>query len=132
MTPVVGLEALAYKRFCIRPARYHRTLTRARFHCVIPVKYSAIICYDYHPGFGFETEDLFRTGETGMWKKLGLGVALLVVLGCGLVLIDKPVIGEPLAAASKNRRLTGNVAGPNERHRRHRRHRRGRRGNKNM
>jgi hypothetical protein len=68
-----------------------------------------------------------------MWKKLGLGVTLLLVLGGGLIFIDRPVTGEPITAAS-NRGLARNSAARRSetRRRRHRRHRRARRGNKNM
>jgi hypothetical protein len=71
-----------------------------------------------------------------MWKRLGLGAALLLVLGGGLILIDKPVTGEPLAAASSNthNRATRNKGDrtTERRRRRHRTHRRTRRGSKNM
>jgi hypothetical protein len=67
-----------------------------------------------------------------MWKRLGLGAALLLALGGGWILIDQ-VSAEPLAAASSN---TDNRATRNMRARRHRRrhrsYRRTKGGSKNM
>lgn len=73
-----------------------------------------------------------------MWKRLVLGAALLLVLGAGLALIDKPVIGEPTAVAqnsnsgSGSRSMSSNRSPSGHKTRRHRTHRRTRRTNKNM
>jgi hypothetical protein len=68
-----------------------------------------------------------------MWKKLGLGAALLLVLSGSLMFIDKPVTGEPRSAASNRGSSRNSAVRRRETRRpRHRRHRRERRGNKNM
>ena len=70
-----------------------------------------------------------------MWKKLGLGAAFLLILGGGLMLTDKPLLGESTASAQNTNSSTTAKPNSNRHHRRwHRRHRRarsGRRGNAN-
>jgi hypothetical protein len=63
-----------------------------------------------------------------MWKRLGLGAALLLILGGGLILIDRPVISEPVSAAANNSANKNTAARRDSKHRRVRRHQRHRRG----
>ncbi len=56
-----------------------------------------------------------------MWKRLGLVGVMLVVLGGGLMLTDRPVLGESAPAAQKTK--PGTIAKPSTNRSRHR-HRR--------